>query len=458
MLKFYNTLSNKKEKFYSLKKNRVGFYTCGPTVYDFAHLGNLRTYLFEDFLRRVLEFNGFRVKQAMNLTDIDDKIIKRAKQEKTSIKKLTAFYSRHFFQDIKKLNIKPAEVYPRATDHIKEMITLIKQLINRGFAYQGKNKSIYFSIQKFKNYGRLSKLNKRSLKIGSRIEADEYNKENAQDFTLWKARQPGEPYWPSPFGQGRPGWHIECSAMAMKHLGKTFDIHTGGVDNIFPHHDNEIAQSEAASGKKFVNFWLHAEYLLVNNQKMSKSLNNFYTLADLKNRKISALAFRYLSLTSHYRTKLNFTWRAAQSAQNSLNRLYSEIIRLRLQSPQKTKPCRQTEKKQQKMFLEAINDDLNLPRALAVLWSVIQDPKLNSIQKIKLISSFDKVFGLNLSEIKTPGIPVKIKRLVANREKLRTNQQFIHADHLRKKIEGLRYKIEDTSSGPLILPLDKKPE
>ena len=457
MLKFYNTLSGRKEKFLPLKKTRVSFYACGPTVYDFAHLGNLRTYLFEDFLRRVLEFNGFRVKQVMNITDIDDKIIKRAKQKKTSIKKLSSFFTRCFFEDIQKLNIKPAAVYPRATDHIKEMIVLIKQLLDRGFAYQGKNKSIYFSIQKFKDYGQLSNLKQQSLKIGSRIEADEYNKENAQDFALWKASQPDEPYWPSPFGQGRPGWHIECSAMSMKHLGKTLDIHTGGVDNIFPHHENEIAQSEAASGKKFVNFWLHAEHLLVNGQKMAKSLNNFYTLADLENRGISALAFRYLSLTSHYRAKLNFTWQAVQSAENSLDRLYSEIIRLRLQPLKKT-PGRQAEEKQQKMFFQALNDDLNLPKALAVLWSVLQSPKLDSAQKIKLIKNFDKVLGLNLSKIKTPRIPIKIKQLVAGREKFRTNQQFIQADNLRKKIESLGYKIEDTPRGPLIFPLYKKPE
>lgn len=457
MLRFYNTLSGRKEKFLPLKKTRVSFYACGPTVYDFAHLGNLRTYLFEDFLRRVLEFNGFRVKQVMNITDIDDKIIKRAKQKKTSIKKLSSFFTRCFFEDIQKLNIKPAAVYPRATDHIKEMIVLIKQLLNRGFAYQGKNKSIYFSIQKFKDYGRLSNLKQQSLKIGSRIEADEYNKENAQDFALWKASKPNEPYWPSPFGQGRPGWHIECSAMSMKHLGKTLDIHTGGVDNIFPHHENEIAQSETASGKKFVNFWLHAEHLLVNGQKMAKSLNNFYTLADLENRGISALAFRYLSLTSHYRAKLNFTWKAVQSAENSLDHLYSEIIRLRLQPLKKT-PSRQAEEKQQKMFFQALNDDLNLPKALAVLWSVLQSPKLDSTQKIKLIKNFDKVLGLNLSKIKTPRLPIKIKRLIAGREKFRINQQFIQADNLRKKIESLGYKIEDTPRGPLIFPLYKKPK
>lgn len=455
MLQLYNTLSQKKEKFRPIKKTRVGLYACGPTVYDFAHLGNLRTYLFQDFLRRTLEYNGFRVKQVMNITDIDDKIIKRAKIENKSIKALTAFYLRYFLEDIKKLNIKTADVYPRATEHVKEMIILIKRLLKRGFAYQGKNGSIYFSIAKFKNYGRLSNLNRRSLKIGVRIDADEYNKEEAQDFVLWKIHQPDEPYWTSPFGNGRPGWHIECSAMSMKYLGPTLDIHSGAVDLVFPHHENEIAQSEGTTNKKFVNFWLHAEHLLVNNRKMAKSLNNFYTLRDLLHRGFNPLSFRYLALTANYRSKLNFTWEAIQSAENSLNNLHNEIIRLKLQEKQPVNSDKKLSEKYQRLFLKTLNNDLNLPEALAILWTVIKDPGLSPKQKIALINRFDKVFGLNLAHIKTPPLPQKIKQLAAAREQSRINQQFIQSDRLRKKIESLGYKIEDTPNGAFILPVSK---
>ncbi|MEK7481885.1 MAG: cysteine--tRNA ligase, partial [Patescibacteria group bacterium] len=317
MIKFFNTLTRKKQIFKPLYDKRVGLYTCGPTVYDYAHLGNLRTYIFEDILRRTLKYNGYKIKQVMNITDVEDKIIGKMRQENKKLPEITEPYTKIFFGDLKKLNIEKAEVYPKATGHIKEMIVLIKKLMAKKIAYQGEDGSIYFNIAKFKNYGRLSQLKKRELKTGVRIFADEYNKEQAQDFVLWKAKKIGELFWPSPFGEGRPGWHIECSAMSVKYLGKTLDIHAGAVDLIFPHHENEIAQSEAAFGKKFANFWLHAEHLLVNGQKMAKSLNNFYTLRDLENknlprsdakhllRRFNPLAFRYLALTSHYRSKLN---------------------------------------------------------------------------------------------------------------------------------------------------------
>ncbi len=453
MIKLYNTLSRKKRNFKPLHNKQVGLYTCGPTVYDFVHLGNFRTYVFEDVLRRTLKYNGYRVKQVMNITDVEDKIIKKAKKENKKIHEITKFFTKLFFKDIKKLNLEKAELYPRATDHIKEIINLVKTLMKKGFAYQGNDKSVYFEISKFKNYGKLSQLKKREIKTGARIAADEYNKNEARDFVLWKSRKDNEPFWPSPFGEGRPGWHIECSAMAMKYLGKTFDIHCGAVDLIFPHHENEIAQSEAASGKKFVNYWIEGEHLLVNNRKMSKSLGNFYTLRDLEHKGFNPLAFRYLVLTSHYRSKLNFTWKALEAGQNALNNLYEEITRMntdkkRIDADKKSALISQNRYKS--TFLSAINDDLNTPKALSIAWQVVKDKGLAGKIKKQLLSKFDEVLGLGLDKIKPVKIPPKIKALASQREKLRANKQFIQADRLRKKLEKLGYLIEDTASGPKI--------
>ena len=306
-IKFYNTINRKIQIFKPLDKRAIRIYTCGPTVYNFAHIGNLRTYIFEDVLRRVLEYNDYKVRQIMNITNVEDKIINKAVKENKTIAEITKPYEKIFFSDIKKLNIKKAEVYPKATKHIKEIISLINKIIKKKFAYQSDDGSIYFDISKFKKYGRLSELEKKELKISTRVSADEYQKEDARDFVLWKAKKNNEPSWPSPWGNGRPGWHIECSAMSIKYLGEYFDIHAGGVDNIFPHHENEIAQAEAATGKKFVNFWIHGEHLLVDGKKMAKSLDNFYNLEFLEKKGFNPLAFRYLILISHYRSKLNFT-------------------------------------------------------------------------------------------------------------------------------------------------------
>jgi cysteinyl-tRNA synthetase len=462
MLTLYNTISRKKEKFKPIKGKTVRMYTCGPTVYDYAHIGNLRTYIFEDVLRRTLEANGYKVKQVMNITDVDDKIIKKAISRRKPTADITKPYTKLFFEDLKKLNIEQAEYYPPATAHIKDMINLIKKLVARGFAYQGDDKSIYFNISKFKNYGKLSGLNSRQLKPGIRVSTDEYTKDNAQDFVLWKARKVGEPFWESPWGPGRPGWHIECSAMAMKYLGETIDIHAGAVDLIFPHHENEIAQSEAATGKKFSRYWVHGEHLLVGGEKMSKSLHNIYTLRDLDDKGIEPLAFRYLVLTSHYRSKLNFTWQSVAASQNALNNLYNEIARLNadkksMLSSQNLEAnasrryvADQYESVYKKNFLEVVNNDLDTPKALAIVWRVIQDDKLSSTTKKQLLFEFDKVLGLGLDKIKTVKIPPKIKKLVAQREKLRINKQFIKADRLRRQIELLGYKLEDTANGPIV--------
>ncbi|MBI2592795.1 MAG: cysteine--tRNA ligase [Candidatus Colwellbacteria bacterium] len=451
----WNALTHKKEKFKPIKRGSARLYTCGPTVYDFSHIGNLRTFIFEDILRRTLKYNGYRVKQVMNITDVEDKIIKRANREKKKISQITSRYTEEFFRDIKKLNVERVEFYPRATKHIALMIKLIGVLLKKRIAYKGKDGSVYFDISKFKNYGRLSGLRKRQLKIGVRIAADEYNKTQAQDFVLWKARKTKEPFWKSPFGEGRPGWHIECSAMSMKYLDKTIDIHTGAVDLIFPHHENEIAQSEAATGKKFVNYWLEGEHLLVQGKKMAKSLNNFYTLRDLEKKGFSPTAFRYLVLGSHYRTKLNFTWQSLKSAETALGNLYKAVDAAGRSARVLEKDMSQM-KIYEKSFLSSISDDLNTPKALSVLYAVLKDKRLSSGVKKRLVSEFDKVLGLNLLKFKPKkeAIPLKVGRLTKERERLRANQQFIKADGLRKEIEALGYRVEDTVQGPKVL---KKP-
>ncbi len=452
MIKFYNTLSGKKEAFKPLKNKTARIYNCGPTVYNYAHIGNLRTYVFEDILRRTLKANGYKIKQITNITDVEDKIIKKAQQEKKDISQITRPFEKIFFGDLKKLNIEKSERYPRATEHIKEMILIISALMKKGFAYQGKDKSIYFKISKFKNYGKLSRLKKRQIKIGARIDSDEYKKDDAQDFVLWKSAKPNEPSWPSPWGTGRPGWHIECSAMSMKYLGAPLDIHAGGVDLIFPHHENEIAQSEAATGKKFSRFWIHGEHLLVNGEKMSKSLGNIFTLRDLEKKGVNLLAFRYLLLGTHYRKKLNFTWQSLNAAEHALNNLHEF-----LETTKQIKTPRHLNTKKLKLykdqFISAINDDLNTSKALSIVWQIIKDKNLPAKDTKRLIFDFDKVLGLELKDIKplkTQKIPDKITVLAKRRELLRVNKQFIQADALRKQIEKLGYLIEDTTKGPVL--------
>lgn len=450
-MKIWNTLSRKIEEFKPIRKNFVELYTCGPTVYNFSHLGNLRTYIFEDTLRRTFEWNNFKVKQVMNITDVDDKIIKKSIEESKKLDEVTEVYTKAFMSDLRDLNIEKASVYPKATRHIKDMIRLIAVLLGKGAAYQGKDHSIYFEISKFPDYGKLTGLSDISLKIGSRVESDEYDKEEARDFVLWKAMKPGEPSWPSPFGLGRPGWHIECSAMSMRYLGPHFDIHTGGVDNIFPHHENEIAQSETATGETFVNYWLHSEHLMVNGQKMSKSLNNFYTLRDIKVRGFESLAFRYEALLSHYRSKMNFTWESLEASQKALNNLRLEIVKLRMSTNRKSDIQPSLQNNFRKAFDDAVNNDLNIPEALGITWEMLKEKKMAPISKLRLILDFDKIFGLRLKDVKKPVIPRQILNLAKKRELLRIHQQFIQADALRKKIEELGYKLEDAEGSKTII-------
>lgn len=460
MLKIYNTLSRKIESFKPLHNKNVGLYTCGPTVYDFAHIGNLRTYIFEDILRRTLEFNGYKVKHVMNITDVghltsdadsgEDKLEKGAKREKKSVWDIVKFYTKSFLDDIKKLNIKKADFLIPATKTIKEQIAIIKKLFEEGFAYETKS-AIYFNVSKFKNYTKLSRQKLSQKIIGARKEVFvDDKKTNPQDFVLWFKLighfKNHTMQWPSPWGKGFPGWHIECSAIATKYLGQPFDIHTGGIDHINIHHTNEIAQSEAAYKKPLAKYWLHGEFLLIDKNKMAKSQGNFFTLKDIENKKINPLAFRYLILNSHYRSKLNFTWKSLEAAQNALNNLYNDVSTLK-----NFKGIKNETTKYNAEFIEAINDDLNTPRALSILWKVIKEKTLSAKSKKQLINEFDKVLGLGLNKVKTAKMPAKILELAQKREKLRVNQQFIKADALRKKIESLGYMVEDTANGPRVL-------
>lgn len=398
MLKLYNTLTRKIEDFQPINPPNVGLYICGPTVYDFMHIGNLRTFTFGDILHRSLKANKYEVKVVENITDIDDKIIKRAKERDVSIQELAEEFTRYFLEDIYKLNILPANVQPKATEHIGAMIKYIEDLIEKGYAYVEKDGSVYFDISKFPNYGRLSQVEKRQLKSGTRVlsrearelrSSDEYSKDDIQDFALWKTESKDAVGWDSPWGWGRPGWHIECSVMSQQYLGDTFDIHAGGVDLLFPHHENEIAQSEAKTSKKFVIFFVHGEHILVDGQKMSKSLKNFYSLKDLEEKGFDPLVLRYLFLTAHYQDKLNFTWQSLEAAQRALNNLRSEIRAWE-------QPKEDTSQFWQK-FWEAANNNLNIPQAVALMWDMVHSD-IPTSSKSKDLLEMDKILGLGLEE------------------------------------------------------------
>ncbi len=455
-VKLYNFLTRKKETFKSLRPEQVCFYACGPTVYDYVHIGNLRTYIFEDILKRTLEYNGYKVNQVVNITDVEDKIIRESQKAGKSISDFVKPYEKAFFDDLKKLNIEKAWKYPKATKHIKEMIKIISALFKKGLAYEADG-SIYFDISKFKSYGKLSGLKNRELKAGARVDSDEYDKTSAEDFVLWKAAKDNEPSWNAPFGKGRPGWHIECSAMSMKYLGETFDIHAGAIDLLFPHHENEIAQSEGATGKPFVKYFVEGEHLSVNGEKMSKSLGNIYSIRDLEAKNFDPFAFRYLALTAHYRSKLNFTWESLQASQNAFEKLKEAVKEIQFPksdfgSDSGRSGTSRIEigflKKYKKEFLSYINDDMDMPRALALLWEVVKSEKLNSKTKYDLIINFDKVFGLNLGKIKSDKIPATVLKLAKEREKYREEKNFAKSDELRKKIESLGWLIDDSPSGP----------
>ena len=435
-------------------------YTCGPTVYDLAHIGNFRAFLFEDLLKRWLVLRGFKVTHAMNLTDVDDKTIKGSQKQQVPLKQFTDFYVKAFFEDIKALNIQPADVYPKATDHIPEMVSLIKKLIVKGYAYRGEDGSIYYAISKFPDYGKLSKIKPSELKAGARVNQDEYSKEEAQDFALWKAWTPedGNVYWETELGKGRPGWHIECSAMSMKYLGETFDIHCGGVDNIFPHHENEIAQSEAATGKKFVNFWLHNEHLLVEGKKMAKSFGNFYTLRDLLAKNYDPIAIRYLLMSTHYRQQFNFTFEGLESAKSAVDRLRNFVRRLHVAEGKDSKgKVNIIAAKLEACFGGSMDDDLDIGTALASLFDFVREvnnlldagrvSKAEAAEVGGLMMQIDAVLSV-IGEVKTQEIlPAEIDTLVQKREEARKAKNWKEADAIRAQLKAIGILLEDTPQG-----------
>lgn len=443
-LKFYNTLTREKEIFTPINSPNVSFYSCGPTVYNYPHIGNYRAYIFADIVKRVLLYEGFKVKHIMNITDVDDKTIRDSQKEGKTLKEFTEFYTEEFFKDIKTLNILEPEKFTKATDYIPEMVEIIKKLLDKKIAYKSNDGSIYFDIKKFKNYGALSHITPEEQKenAGGRIKTDEYEKENAQDFALWKAWdiQDGNVFWNTELGKGRPGWHIECSAMAMSNLGEQLDIHTGGVDNIFPHHENEIAQSEGSTGKQFVKYWMHNEWVLVDQKKMAKSANNFFTLRDLIKKNINPLAYRFWLLMANYRTRVNFVYPALEGAETALKRLYGLYLGL-------GDDHGNVHKEYQNKFKEFIEDDLDTPRALSLLWDVMKDENMSEGDKKATILDFDKVLGLGFENLKHDIIPEEILKLVAKREEARNNKDFKKSDELRKEINSLGYEVKDLPAG-----------
>jgi cysteinyl-tRNA synthetase len=460
----FNTLTRKKEKFLPLKDKLVTMYNCGPTVYERVHIGNLRAYIFADTLKRALEFNGYKVKQIINITDVghltsdadsgEDKIEKSAQEKRKSAFEIVRFYEKLFKEDIKKLNIKKPFKFPRATEHIQEMIELIKILEKKDYTYKISD-GICFDTSKFKDYGKLAGLDKKKLKPGARVEVNP-EKKNPYDFALWKFSPKDvkrQMEWKSPWGIGFSGWHIECSAMAMKYLGKTLDIHTGGVDHIDIHHTNEIAQSESVIGKKFVRYWLHCNFLIVEGQKMSKSLGNIFTLEDIEKRGFKPLAFRYLVLNSHYRSLMNFTWQAMESAEKAHNNLLEHISAFSLVN--QTKKNKKLEKEIKEKILDIINDDLDTPKLIAEMWDILRTNKDLNYKKTFVLLA-DQVLGLGLEEfLKKQKIPVLVKKKVLLREKLRKEKRWSEADKIREEILKMGYKVEDTQYGAVIKKIIK---
>lgn len=459
IIHIFNTLTRQKEAFTPIETGKVRMYTCGPTVYDYAHIGNFRAFLFEDLLKRYLKFRGFQITHVMNLTDIDDKTIKGSQKQQTPLKQFTEFYIKAFFEDMETLNIEPADVYPRATQHIPEMVAIIKALIQKGIAYRGEDGSIYYAISKFPDYGKLSHIKIQELKAGARVKQDEYAKEEAQDFALWKAYtiEDGDVFWETEFGKGRPGWHIECSAMSMKYLGETFDIHCGGVDNMFPHHENEIAQSEAATGKVFVHYWMHNEHLLVEGKKMAKRLGNFYTLRDLLLKGCDPLAIRYLLLSTHYRQQFNFTFEGLNAAKGAIERLANLLRRLQDANGNSGKEkLAQLFDTVQSCFGEAMDDDLNVSVALAALFdfareinNLIDNNALSREEAKKvttLILDFDKVLGV-IPKAKEETLPQEAQELIKKREEARKNKDWKTADQIRQQLKTMGITVEDTAQG-----------
>lgn len=458
MLKIYNTLTRKKEEFKPINDNKVCMYSCGPTVYNYAHIGNLRTYIFMDIFRRVLKYDGYKIKGVMNITDVghllsdrddgEDKMAKASKEQKKTPLEIADFYSKVFFEDLEKLNIGRPEIIAKATDHINDMIEYVKQLIQAGYAYEIDD-GIYFDISKFEGYGKLSRLNLDEQQAGARVEVNS-QKRHPADFAVWKKAEPEHiMQWPSPWGMGYPGWHIECSAMSKKYLGQVFDVHTGGVDHIPVHHENEIAQNEALAGKKTVNYWCHGEFMLVNNGKMSKSLGNTYRISQLEDMGYCPLDFRYFCLNAHYRKKLNFTFEGMDGAKVSYERLLNALYDHKISNKKTEQNILDAYKKE---FVDAINNDLNLPLALGVVWKMVKQDKSKDIYELAL--DFDKVLGLSLDKAKPSDnqeqdqqIPQEIINLAQQRIEAKAKKDYGLADKLRGEITQAGYEIVDAKDG-----------
>jgi len=452
---FYNTLTKTKEEFKPLNENEVRIYTCGPTVYKDATIGNMKSYIFMDTLRRTLKYNGYNLKHAMNITDVghlvsdgdegEDKMVKAAKEEKKTPLEIAEVYTEKFFGDFDALNINRPEIICKATEHIKEMEEFVQKLLDNGYAYQTST-AIYFDVSKLGEYGILSGIDLRNQKAGARVEIDE-EKRNPYDFALWiKAPENHIMKWESMWGLCYPGWHIECSTMSNKYLGEEFDIHTGGIDLVPTHHENEIAQSKGCTGKVPARFWMHCEFLLIDGGKMSKSLGNAYLVKDIVDKGYEALAFKMMCFTSHYRNKLNFTWDAIESSQNALNRL-REGYKKHSEGSAKVEENAIQEYKTK--FQKAINDDLNIPVAMSVVWDVVKNPN-KSKQLADLLLDFDKVLGVDIqkeTETKTLEVPEEIKELIEKRKQARANKDWTLSDKIRDELKEKGYAVKDTKDG-----------
>ncbi len=478
-LRFHNTLTGRVEEFRPLEAGKVRMYTCGPTVYDFAHIGNYRTFVFQDILRRYLKYRGFEMRHVMNLTDVDDNTIRNAQAAAMPLRDYTEKYVKAFEVDCRLLNLEAPEILVRATEHISDMVALIQKLIERGHAYASDG-SVYYRVQSFKDYGKLSKTDFSGIRAGARVDADKYDKDNARDFVLWKAWKEGEPCWETPLGRGRPGWHIECSVMSMKYLGESFDIHSGGSDLIFPHHENEIAQSEAATGKPFVRYWLHAEHLIVNGEKMSKSLGNFFTLRDIIAGGHKPTAIRYLLASVPYRTPLDFTFDGLHQAQKSVERLRNFRYRLTKEKfpPGENATLKERAQAARQAFEDALDDNLNTAKALAAIFNLVSDGNTamdqnqfgerNRAPLLEFLERSDCVFGVlqdnDYAKLKEYGFvreagegaqlapnvglsESEIEKQIAVREAARRNGDFARADEIRRGLLEAGVILEDTKFG-----------
>ncbi len=482
VIQFYNTLTREKDIFTPLREGAVGMYNCGPTVYNYAHIGNLRAYVFADILRKTLEYHEYKVTQIINITDVghlvsdedegEDKMEKGAAREGKTAQEIADFYTKSFYEDLAKLNIQPATRYTKATEHIPEQIALIQKLEEKGFTYATSD-GIYFDTAKFPDYGKLALLDIEGLRSGARVEENE-EKRNPTDFALWKfsnpvrpasvvgygeAREKRQQEWPSPWGIGFPGWHIECSAMAMKYLGETFDIHTGGIDHIPVHHTNEIAQAECATGKKFVNYWMHSGFVNIEGGKMAKSADNFVRMATLEEKGISPLAYRYWLLTAHYRKTINFTWETVEGAQTALTKLHEIFLNY---GSEEGKP----NDKYLSKFTSFLNDDMETAGAIASLWDLIKDENITPADKRATMMEYEKILGIGFGfskeklaslgiklekTISKEDIPEEIKKLLEERKNARQEKNWKRSDEIRDEIAGLGYSIKDEKDGEQIL-------